>query len=193
MTFPSFNVQSAIGYAWGSLGLVWLIGLAFTKRTVRSQPSGTHLFHLALAALGFLLLGSRYFEFGWLAERFLPSTYPVKLVGLAITIAGCLFAIWARFTLGSNWSGRATVKAGHELITSGPYSIARHPIYTGLLVGALGTAVAEGQVRCLLGFVLIVLALAVKMSQEERLMLQTFPETYPAYRHRVKALIPGVF
>jgi protein-S-isoprenylcysteine O-methyltransferase Ste14 len=193
MTTPTFNVQSAIGYTWEALGLVWLIGLAFTKRTIRSQPSGTHLFHLALAALGFLLLGSRYFEVGWLGEHLLPSTYPVQVAGLVATVAGCLFAIWARFTLGSNWSGRATVKAGHELITTGPYSVARHPIYTGLLVAAVGTAIAVGQVRCALGFVLIVLALAVKMSQEERLMLQAFPQAYPAYRRRVKALIPGVF
>jgi protein-S-isoprenylcysteine O-methyltransferase Ste14 len=190
---PTINVQAAIGYTWEALGLVWLVGLAFTKRTVRSQPEGARFFHLALASLGFFLLGSRYFDTGWLGNRILPATPELQLAGLAVTIAGCLFAIWARLTLGSNWSSRATVKAGHELITTGPYSIARHPIYTGLLVAAAGTAIAEGEMRCVLGFVLIVLALTVKMSQEERLMLQTFPEAYPAYRHRVKALIPGVF
>jgi protein-S-isoprenylcysteine O-methyltransferase Ste14 len=62
-----------------------------------------------------------------------------------------------------------------------------------LLVAALGTGIATGKMRCVLGFVIIVLALLVKMSQEERLMLQTFPEAYPDYRRRVKALIPGVF
>ena len=193
MTIPTINVQSAIGYTWEALGLVWLIGLAFTKRTIRSQPNGARMFHLGLGLLGFLLLGSAFFEFGWLGDRFLPRTYPLQLAGLGVTILGCLFAIWARFTLGSNWSGRAVVKAGHELITRGPYSIARHPIYTGLLVSALGTAIAEGEMRCIVGFVLIQLALMVKMSQEERLMMQAFPQAYPAYRQRVKALIPGVF
>jgi protein-S-isoprenylcysteine O-methyltransferase Ste14 len=186
------NVPSAIGYTWEALGLVWLVGLAFTKRTVRSQPNGARFFHLALALLGFFLLGSRYFAAGWLADRFLPQDYPVQLAGLLVTVAGCLFAIWARLTLGSNWSGRATVKAGHELIVSGPYAVARHPIYTGLLVAALGTGIAIGEIRCILGFVMIVLALAIKMSQEESLMLQAFPDAYPAYRRRVKALIPGV-
>ena len=193
MTIPTINVQSAIGYTWEALGLVWLIGLAFTKRTIRSQPNGARVFHLGLGLLGFFLLGSAFFEFGWLGDRFLPRTYPLQLAGLGVTILGCLFAIWARFTLGSNWSGRAAVKAGHELITRGPYSIARHPIYTGLLVSALGTAIAEGEMRCIVGFVLIQLALMVKMSQEERLMMQAFPQAYPAYRQRVKALIPGVF
>jgi len=188
----SLNVQAAIGYTWEALGLVWLVGLAFTKRAVRSQPSGPRIFHLALAMLGFLLLGSNLFDAGWLGQRFLPADPPVQLAGLILTMVGCLFAIWARITLGSNWSGRATVKAGHELIVTGPYALARHPIYTGLLVAALGTGLASGKMRSLLGFVLIVLALTIKMSQEERLMVQTFPEAYPAYRRRVKALIPGV-
>jgi len=189
----TLNVQAAIGYTWEALGLVWLVGLAFTKRTVRSQPGGSRLFHLALAMLGFFLLGSSFFDAGWLAVRFLPANPSLQLAGLLVTIAGCLFAIWARVRLGSNWSGRATVKAGHELIVTGPYALARHPIYTGLLGAALGTGIATGRVRCIVGFVLIVLALMVKMSQEERLMLETFPEAYPAYRRRVKALIPGLF
>ena len=187
------NVAAAIGYTWETLGLVWLVGLAFTKRAVRTQPSGARLFHLGLVMLGFFLLGSDYFDAGWLGKSFLPTDRPLELAGLGVTIAGCLFAIWARITLGSNWSGRATVKEGHELIVSGPYALARHPIYTGLLAGALGTGLAIGKMRCILGFILIALALIVKMSQEERLMLQTFPDAYTAYRRRVKALIPGVF
>lgn len=186
------NVDSAFGYAWGTVGVVWMAGLAFTKRTVRSQPSGARIFHLALAFLGFALLGSHWFEGGWMATRFLPPIDGVRIAGLVITIAGCLFAIWARLTLGGNWSGRATVKAGHELVVTGPYAIARHPIYTGLMIAVGGTALARGEVRCILGVVVILMALMIKMSQEERLMLQTFPEAYPHYRRRVKALIPGV-
>jgi len=187
------DVNSAIGYTWEALGLVWLTGLAFTKRSVRSQPTGSFLFHLALASLGFSLLGSRWFDVGWLGMRFIPDSQAMALTGLALTVGGCLFAIWARLRLGSNWSSQATVKAGHELITSGPYAVARHPIYTGLMVAVVGTALAGGEWRCVLAVIVILLALMVKMGQEERLMMQTFPEAYPAYRQRVKALIPGVF
>jgi protein-S-isoprenylcysteine O-methyltransferase Ste14 len=188
----NINVSSAIAYTWEALGLVWLAGLAFTKRTVQRQPIGTRLFHLALAMIGFTLLGSHWFEQGWFAVRFVPESNTFQFGGLAITIAGCLFAIWARLTLGSNWSGQATVKAGHELIVTGPYALARHPIYTGLVTAALGTALAIGEMRCIFGFFIVVLALLIKMSQEERLMLQTFPQAYPKYRQRVKALIPGL-
>ena len=189
----TFNVQSAIGYTWDAVAIVWLIGMGFTKPTVRSQPSGARLFHLALMVLGLFLMAGRQFHVGWLGLRIWPYNQSIEVAGLVLTIAGALFAIWARLTLGSNWSGRATVKAGHELVTRGPYAIARHPIYTGFLLGGLGTGIAVGEMRCIVGYSLVLFSLALKMSQEERLMLQTFPEAYPAYRQRVKALIPGVF
>jgi len=187
------DVQAAVGTTWEAVGLVWLIGLAFTKRTVRTQPAGSRLFPMVLTLFGFFLLGSRYFRAGWLGERFLPYTHAVAVAGLAVTIAGCLFAVWARIMIGSNWSGRATVKDVHELIVKGPYALARHPIYAGLLLGGAGTAIAIGEARCLLGLALLFLGFAVKIGQEERLMLEAFPQAYPAYRRRVKALIPGVF
>lgn len=189
----TLNVDSAIGTTWAVLALVWFVGLAFTKRTVRSQPAGARLFHLVLVLMGFALLGSHWFDSGWLSARIVPVSEGLRWTGVAATMAGCAFAIWARLTLGSNWSGRATVKADHELITWGPYSVARHPIYTGILLGGLGTSLVTCEWRCVLGIVLLALAFLVKMSQEERLMMQTFPVDYPAYRNRVKALVPGVF
>ena len=185
-------VLSAIGYTWEVLGLVWLVGLVFTKRTVRRQPAGPRLFHLAVALSGFWLVGSNRFASGWLTTPFLPASSELEFAGLAVTIAGCAFAVWARLTLGGNWSGQATVKEGHELVTTGPYALARHPIYTGLVTAAVGTSIAVGEVRSILGLVLIVLAFIIKMSQEEHLMMQTFPEGYSRYRQRVKALIPGL-
>jgi len=189
----AFNAGSAIGFTWEITGLVWLAGLVFTKRTVRSQPSGTRLFHIALGALGFALLGGHWFRQGWLGMRFVAPLHAFTVAGLVFTVAGCAFAIWARLTLGSNWSGRVTVKEGHELITWGPYGLTRHPIYTGLMTAVVGTALAGGEWRCVVAIVVILLALMVKMGQEEKLMLQTFPLAYPEYRQRVKALIPGIF
>lgn len=187
------TIQEIIGYTWEALALVWLIGLAFTKPTARSQAPGPRLFHLLLIVAGFYLLIKQHFISGWLGARILPISQWGGWVGAGLTVAGCLFAIWARITLGGNWSGRAAVKENHELIVKGPYALARHPIYTGLLIAGVGSGIAVGEAHCILGFVLLLLAFFVKMSQEERLMMETFPEAYPAYRRRVKALIPGVF
>jgi protein-S-isoprenylcysteine O-methyltransferase Ste14 len=186
------NSFSLIQYTWETLGIFWLAGLLFTKRTAQAQSIGSRLLHIMFVLPGAVFLAGPWLDFGWLGERFVPAAPSVGILGLAITLAGCLFAAWARLTLGANWSGRVTLKHSHELITSGPYSLARHPIYTGLIVGAAGTALAIGEWKCLIGLPLIVLAFATKIRQEESMMMQAFPQTYPAYRKRVKALIPGV-
>ncbi len=191
----TWDADAVTMLSWEALGIVWLIGLAFTKRTVKAQPDATRVFQMAVILLGYCLLGlgSNWLQSGWLGMRYLPVNFAFREVGAAMTLAGCLFAIWARITLGGNWSGRATVKEGHTLIVKGPYAIARHPIYTGLLLASFGTALAVGQWRCILGLAILVPMFLVKMSQEERLMMETFPAAYPEYRQRVKALIPGVF
>ena len=183
---------SLIRYAWVGLGIFWTAGMLFTKRTARVQSIGSRLLHIAFVLPGAIFLGAPQLQIGWLGEHFVPDTSAVKIAGLAITLAGCLFAAWARLILGANWSGRVTLKQSHELITTGPYSLARHPIYTGLVVAAIGTALAIGEWKCIIGVPLIVLAFITKIRQEESMMMQAFPEAYPAYRKRVKALIPGV-
>jgi protein-S-isoprenylcysteine O-methyltransferase Ste14 len=109
-----------------------------------------------------------------------------------IVLAGGAFTVWARVVLGRNWSAEVTFKEDHELIESGPYALARHPIYTGLIAMALGTAIAYGRA---FGFVLLAAlcgGLWWKARQEERVMSRHFPEAYAEYRTRVRAIVPGV-
>ena len=108
-------------------------------------------------------------------------------------VAGLLFAIWAREHLGSNWSRSVTIKQGHELIITGPYAAVRHPIYTGILAGFLGTAIALSQVRGFIVLVLIFLILWVKLRMEEQWMRSQFGETYATYAHQTAALVPYLF
>jgi len=92
--------------------------------------------------------------------------------------------------LGRNWSRSVTIKQDHQLIVTGPYAIARHPIYTGILTGFLGTAIATTQARGLLAFVLVFLVLWFKLRMEEEWMRNQFGDTYASYSKRVAALVP---
>lgn len=188
----TFNAYSAIVWTWEALGLLWLVGYAFTKRTERVQSLGARDLYIALGLLGFAMLGFSWFDRGWLGMRFVPEGKDIILAGFLLTLAGALFAAWARLTLGANWSSRPSIKSGHELIIRGPYALARHPIYSGLLTAAAGTALAVGKWRAIFGLAFLLFAFALKMGKEEQLMMQTFPDKYPSYRKRVKALIPGV-
>ncbi len=85
-----------------------------------------------------------------------------------------------------------TFKQDHELIKTGPYQFVRHPIYTGVLTMCLGSVAFDGRLQAWLGFALMFLAFWIKLRQEEALMLQHFPNDYPAYKNQVKALIPFI-
>jgi protein-S-isoprenylcysteine O-methyltransferase Ste14 len=111
----------------------------------------------------------------------------------AVVAAGLAVTVWARAALGRNWDGCVAFKQGHVLVVSGPYRYVRHPIYSGLFVMALGTAMLGAWSW---GFALAALLLVsfwFKLRAEERLLTEHFPDAYPAYRRRVKALIPYVF
>jgi protein-S-isoprenylcysteine O-methyltransferase Ste14 len=95
--------------------------------------------------------------------------------------------------LGGNWSGTITVKEGHTLITTGPYRSVRHPIYTGMIVALLGTALAIGAPYGFVGTGLVLLGFIVKLSVEEARMRETFPAEYADYCRHTARLIPGVF
>lgn len=100
--------------------------------------------------------------------------------------------VWARVYLGRNWSGVASIKADHELITGGPYRWVRHPIYSGLALAFIGTAMAVGQWRAVLAVMLALIAIAHRIIVEERFMREQFGSVYDAYAHRVRALVPGL-
>ena len=105
---------------------------------------------------------------------------------------GLAFAIWARVTLGSNWSGVVTLKEGHELVERGPYRFVRHPIYTGILTMFFATALAQGHLSGFAGTLLMFASFWIKLRDEEKLMLRQFDERYTEYQQRVKRIIPFV-
>jgi protein-S-isoprenylcysteine O-methyltransferase Ste14 len=174
---------------WIVFALFWLLRAAATKATVERQPLAARLASGVPLLLGIVLL-VRPALWPPLGRMPLPWSAALAVGGVGRCALGLAVALWARQTLGANWSGRVTFKQDHELVMRGPYRLARHPIYTGLLLMALGTAVASDRLGALLGCLCFLVALAIKIGQEERLMMRHFPDAYGAYRSRVKALVP---
>ena len=177
---------------WLSWAAYWWASARNVKRTARHESLPSRLTHIAPLALAALLFSIPNSPAPFLSTRFLSSATSPLNVAVALTAAGLLLAVWARQYLGSNWSGTVTIKEDHELITSGPYALVRHPIYTGLLLALAGSAMAIGEWRAVLAFALASLALWRKLRLEEHLLHQQFGETYQAYCRRVPALIPFV-
>lgn len=187
------RVIQETGLLWLVLVLVWIVSAFRTKRTVKSQPSTSQFFYTVILMAGVFSIFARQTGVSWLDRPLFPVTVPIAIVGLLAVLTGVAFSIWARLTLGRNWSNSVTVKEDHTLILRGPYRIVRHPIYSGILLGMLGSALQGGSIRCLLGVLLCGLSYGLKSRVEERFMVQSFGGEYLQYRHKVKALAPFVF
>jgi protein-S-isoprenylcysteine O-methyltransferase Ste14 len=186
--------KSFFPVVWIAFLLYWRIKTAGTKTTQRSEPDAAGIVRALVFLIVLVLLSlPRIPLLPWLYRQLWPSDIWCFSIGAAVTVVGLLFAVWARQHLASNWSSAVTIKQGHELITTGPYAMVRHPIYTGILTGFLGTAIALAQVRGVIGFVLIFIVLWAKLRKEEEWMRSQFGETYATYADQTTALVPYLF
>jgi protein-S-isoprenylcysteine O-methyltransferase Ste14 len=178
---------------WASWVAYWMLAAGNAKPNLRRESALSRLSHIAPLAIAIALFFPWSRTRGsWFLTPFMPQSIPGFWLGTALLAAGLGFTVWARLRLGRNWSGTVTLKQDHELIQSGPYRFVRHPIYTGLLTGFVGSALALGQWRGVVAVALVTIAFMRKISIEERWMLEMFGERYARYRQRVRALIPFV-
>ena len=176
-------LQTAIAVAWIIFWVYWLASAFGAKE---GSAGGRRLPLTGLTALSvFLLL--RVFRGGSLGVH----SPILGAIGAVVFASGIALAIWARLYLGRNWGMPMTQKAEPELVTSGPYRFVRHPIYSGLLAGLLGTALATN----LIGLIIVAVLggyFYYSASVEEKNLTASFPTAYPAYRAATKMLIPFV-
>jgi protein-S-isoprenylcysteine O-methyltransferase Ste14 len=186
-------VLQYINDVWGLVAIYWIVGMVLAKPTIKSESILSSTIHIVVGCVAVLLVWDPATGTGVLGHRLTPLTGWVAWLGLAVTIGGCAFAVWARATLGSNWSSLVTVKQDHELILRGPYAVVRHPIYSGLLLALTGTAIAVGEVRAFVGLGLAFIGFLLKSAAEEKFMREEFSTEYARYSQRVKRLIPFVY
>jgi protein-S-isoprenylcysteine O-methyltransferase Ste14 len=185
-------IGRSVGIAWVTLVVFWLIAARFTSRAVKRQSLLSRILTVVVGGLPFFLLFTRATRWGPLGWRIVPPCTFIPLAGVALTYAGVALAIWARVVLGRQWSATVTIKEGHRLIRNGPYSVVRHPIYSGLLLAVLGTALVVGELRAFVALAMILGIWLVKARLEERFMIERFGRDYEDYRRRTWALIPFI-
>ena len=186
-TSEAFRLSSKFWFAWS---IIWLLMAAWSKPSKRREFPWQRLEHVIPMLIGFFLIYNHVAEWSFLAERIVPQNGAVSIGGLLLTLGGLFFSVWARIALGGNWSGTVTIKSGHNLIRRGPYKRIRHPIYTGLLASVVGTVLLEGEVRSLLGFVVILFALYRKAKREERFLSDEFGDGFAEHAKHTGMFLP---
>ena len=188
------TAQYIIPACWIILLLYWFVSRSSVKATQERNWSGGSfrwvIIRIVIIVLlrDFFGLSIPFFTISLISHSELLSVVSVILVGIGLVIA-----LVARATLAGNWSSDVDVKVNHELITTGIYRYARHPIYTGVLLMGLGSALFLGTISAFLGFLFLLGFFWFKTRREEKLLTKHFPKEYPAYKNHTKALIPFVW
>jgi protein-S-isoprenylcysteine O-methyltransferase Ste14 len=177
-----------------ALWLVWLagwwLGALKTAPTVTRESPGSQLSYSIFVWIGGALLFFNAVRGGIFSVALYPANQIVAWIGVVLVALGLSYAVWARLHLGRMWSAVVTLKAEHRIVKTGPYTLTRHPIYTGLLLALVGTALVRDTVAGLIGCALIVTGFVLKLRQEERMLIEHFGQDYRVYRKQVPALIP---
>jgi protein-S-isoprenylcysteine O-methyltransferase Ste14 len=176
--------------AWIVFLLYWFFSALKLKTVKQREPNRERVVYLVFMVMAYFLMFDDRLSFRWLGQRFVPAAVPIEATGVAITAVGVAFAIWARWHLGQNWSATVTLKEGHQLIRSGPYGRVRHPIYTGMLFGLAGTALALGEYRGLIALGTAVVCFTAKARKEERYLVGEFGEKFRDHIRQTGMFLP---
>jgi protein-S-isoprenylcysteine O-methyltransferase Ste14 len=175
---------------WVAFLVYWLLASFKTRSNEKREPFASRYSVMLLMVLGYYCLFAANNPIAVLHTRFVPLTEMVVVLGGILVWLGIGLAIWARYHLAENWSARVTIKVGHELIRTGPYAHLRHPIYSGLVLAGLGTAIAFGELRGLLGVCFILVAFTIKAKKEEAMLTAQFGSAFEEHRRHTGFLLP---
>jgi protein-S-isoprenylcysteine O-methyltransferase Ste14 len=179
-------LELVFAVGWVAFWLYWVVA-AFSMKRGRVPWSRELGIRVVIVAVVILLVRLGAFRGPVL------NTNPWRAgLGLVIFALGLAIAIWARVHIGRNWGTPMMQKNETELVTSGPYRLVRHPIYLGILVAGVGTAVALSWLW-LTAVVLAGVYFVYSAAVEERYMTEQFPDAYPAYKRSTKIFVPFVF
>jgi protein-S-isoprenylcysteine O-methyltransferase Ste14 len=179
------TVDIVIGVGWALFWLYWLAASVGVKagRTRWTRFAGVRVVVLLVVLL---LLRLRVFQ-----GKAVTDDLWLQVIGLVIFVLGLALAVWARIYLGRNWGTPMSEKADPGLVTTGPYSAVRHPIYSGIILAMVGTTVAVS-LYWLVAVALLGVYFLYSAAMEERYMTGAFPDTYPRYKRSTKMLIPFI-
>jgi protein-S-isoprenylcysteine O-methyltransferase Ste14 len=172
---------------WIVFWMYWLAASVGVKAAARPRRAEFVGFRVAVVLGVLLLLRAGAFK----AHANPLANSVLRGIGLALFVAGLALAVWARVYLGRNWGTPMSQKIEPELVTTGPYRRVRHPIYSGIILGVIGTAIAVG-LYWLVTVVLLGAYFIYSAIVEERNMAALFPDTYPGYKRSTTMLIPFV-
>ena len=176
-----------IAVLWFAFTVYWFVSAFWSKKSVpgsRRRGSAIRILFIAAFWLLFQDPGVRRY----MGHHPFSADPAVRAAGVLICASGMAFAFGARIHLGRNWGVPMSLRQGHELVTTGPYRLVRHPIYTGILLASLGSGLAADN-WWFLAFLFFLAYFAYSIRIEEKAMMRQFPEQYSEYKRKTRGSI----
>jgi protein-S-isoprenylcysteine O-methyltransferase Ste14 len=172
---------------WLAWGVFALINGEKNKRIANS------LAYIGMFILVFAIASVEWWVKTQLPLNILPSYLTLTTIGYIFITAGFAFTLWARIIIGRNWSGDVELVQEHKLVITGPYKLARHPIYAGIFLAFLGTVLILVDVTGIVLLLLSIYFFTKKSIKEEKLLIEAYGNTYKEYKKHVKMFLPYIF
>ncbi len=201
MSNPNFVIYGVHGAFWGAFGLTRVVLRSLDRKHEApavnapvAEEQKTAPFSRALLALHMVAFGVMYFG---VAQAVIPNQVPEwffgqRLVGTGVIVGGAALMAWALVYFRS-WRFRAQLDQGHQLATGGPFKLMRHPLYMGLNLLALGTALWVPTAIVWASVALMLLGSDLRGRAEEKLLQGTFGEPYRSYCASTRRFLPGIY
>jgi protein-S-isoprenylcysteine O-methyltransferase Ste14 len=183
-----------VGYIWLVFIVVWAVTALRAKRTLQTHWLTRWRTRITVAVLVLVVVAIKRRVAPGDDTNFISGVVvnpALNIAGVVLAALGIGIAIWARLYLGRNWGMPMSLKENAELVTTGPYAYIRNPIYTGIVLATLGSALIDWWWAVFLACAIAYFVYSAKV--EERILLREFPDSYPAYKARTKSLIPFVY
>jgi protein-S-isoprenylcysteine O-methyltransferase Ste14 len=183
------NPGAFIAGAWIVWLITWILAAGWSARTASHHDLGAESPSRVLTLAAIVMIIASY----WPIESALLWATPPTLAWAAflLVVIGLGFTWAARLHLGPLWSSTSAPTEDHRIVDSGPYGIVRHPVYAGLLLAAMATAIERGRIEAVAGAAVLIAAISLRAKLEERFLRRDLgDEAYASYRRRVPMLIP---
>ncbi len=191
--YSSHITSLTIAACWLAWMSYWAFSWKKEKVVTEKQNRREALAYWILLSLGFILLFSYRLHIPVVGHVLFASSTALSVIGTVLCILGLYLTIWSRLILADNWSPDVSFKKGQILVTDGPYSITRHPIYTGLTMMFLGTALVHGTIGACIAVLSDFISFMIKLNYEEHQLLEHFGSNYKKYQQRTKQIIPFLY
>ena len=129
----------------------------------------------------------------WMRWSHLELPRLIRWAGVGMAVVLILLVVWIHHTLGKFYSARLEIREGHEVVTTGPYSRVRHPMYAVLYVFGLSLGLVSANIMLLVFSVFLIYPLRLITIREEQMMLDRFGDEYRDYMRRTGRLFPRLW